>query len=112
VDIEQFFTEDADTVVIAYGSVARSAFAAVKQARDQGIKVGLLKLKIIWPFPDNAVREAIREAKQVVVPEMNIGKICREIERLDRDGKKIVSLPKLGGNLHTPDEIMDVIKKS
>lgn len=112
VDIEQFFTEDADTVVIAYGSVARSAFAAVKQARDQGIKVGLLKLKIIWPFPDNAVREAIREAKQVVVPEMNIGKICREIERLDRDGKKIVSLPKLGGNLHTPDEIMDVIKRS
>jgi 2-oxoglutarate ferredoxin oxidoreductase subunit alpha len=111
VDVESFFIEDADTVVIAYGSVARSAFAAVKQAREQGIKVGILKLKMLWPFPDDVIREAIRKAKQVIVPEMNIGKISREIERIDREGKKIVSLPKLGGNLHTPDEIMDAIRR-
>ena len=110
VDIESSFTEDAETVVIAYGSVSRSAFAAIRQARDQGIKAGILKLKILWPFPDNAVKAAIRGAKRVIVPEMNIGKMCREVQRINDGRREIISLPKLGGNLHTPDEILNVIR--
>ncbi len=109
VDVENHFTEDADTVVIAYGSVSRSAFAAVRQARDRGINAGMLKLKILWPFPDNAVKAVIRQAKRIIVPEMNIGKICREVQRIGDDHTEIVSLPKLGGDLHTPEEILNVI---
>jgi 2-oxoglutarate ferredoxin oxidoreductase subunit alpha len=67
-------------------------------------------MKILWLFPDRAVKKAIRRAKRIIVPEMNIGKICREVERLATDGQEIVSLPKLGGALHRPDEIIAAIK--
>jgi len=109
-DVENHFTEDAQIVVIAYGSVARSAYAAVRLAREQGVKAGIVKLKLLWPFPDNALKRVIRQANRILVPEMNIGKICREVQRINDDRREIVSLPKLGGNLHTPDEILDVIK--
>ena len=112
VDVENHFTEDADTVVIAYGSVSRSAVAAVRQARDRGMSAGMLKLKILWPFPDNAVKAVIRQAERIVVPEMNIGKICREVQRICDDQTEIISLPKLGGDLHTPGEILKVIRSA
>ncbi len=109
-DVETAFIEDAHTVVLSYGSVARSALSAVKMAREQGLKVGFIKLKIMWPFPDRFILDAIREAETIVVPEMNIGKIAREMERLTHDGQKIRSVAKLGGNIHTPWDILEVIK--
>ena len=110
IDVEAAYTEDAETVVIAYGSVARSAFHAVKMGRREGLKVALLKINILWPFPDEVVKKAIQHAERVVVPEMNIGKICREVERLSSDNQDVRSIPKLGGSLHTPYEILDIIK--
>jgi 2-oxoglutarate ferredoxin oxidoreductase subunit alpha len=109
VDVDEFGTADAETVVIAYGSVARPAVAALKMAREKGVKAGFLRLKILWPFPDEVVRNAIRKAKRVLVPEMNIGKISREVERVGKGEFEIVSLAKLGGNLHTPEEIFSAI---
>lgn len=111
IDIERSFTEDAEIVVIAYGSVARSAFSAVKMARKEGLKAGFIKIKILWPFPDQAITEAIHKAKKVIVPEMNIGKISREIERVGSCDQEISSLPKLGGFLHTPREILEAIQQ-
>ena len=110
-DVERFFTEDATCLVIAYGSVARPALAAVKMARQAGLKAGLLKLRVIWPFPDQVVRTAARAVEKIIVPEMNIGKMVREVERLTGADQAIASLPKLGGNLHTPDEILAAIKE-
>jgi 2-oxoglutarate ferredoxin oxidoreductase subunit alpha len=110
VDVETFFADDAHAIVVAFGSVARSALSAVKMARREGFKAGLLKIKIMWPFPDQVVRKAIQNTRRVIVPEMNIGKICREVQRLNDHGRRIVSLPKLGGTLHTPEEILDAIK--
>ncbi|MBN2568683.1 MAG: 2-oxoacid:acceptor oxidoreductase subunit alpha, partial [Deltaproteobacteria bacterium] len=109
-DVEDAFLEDADSVVVAYGSVARSALDAVKKARAQGLKVGFIRMKILWPFPERAIREAIRNARRVIVPEMNIGKICHEVERLASDGQEVISLSRLGGVLHSPDEIIKAIK--
>ena len=109
-DVEGAFIEDAESVVVAYGSVARSALDAVKKARAQGVKVGFIRMKILWPFPDRAIKEAIRNARRIIVPEMNIGKICREVERLAADDQDVISLPKMGGVLHRPDEIIEAIK--
>jgi 2-oxoglutarate ferredoxin oxidoreductase subunit alpha len=111
IDIQSAFTEDAEILVIAYGSVARSAFSAVKMARKEGLKAGYIKIKILWPFPDQAITEAIHKARKVIVPEMNIGKISREIERLGGCDQEISSLPKLGGFLHTPLEILEAINQ-
>ena len=108
-DVDAAYLDDAQTVVVSYGSVARSALSAVKMARQQGLKVGFVKLKIIWPFPDRFIRDAIATATKVVVPEMNVGKISRELERLTSDGQEISPVPKLGGNLHTPNEIFRAI---
>ncbi len=110
IDVDGAFVDDAEIMVIAYGSVARSAFSAVKMARKEGVKVGFLKLKILWPFPDRVVREIIERVEKVIIPEMNIGKISREVQRLHNCNQEIRSLPKLGGVLHTPAEIMQVIR--
>jgi len=108
--VEEAFLEDADVVVVAYGSVARSALDAVKKARAQGLNVGFIRMKILWPFPDRAIKAAIQKAERIIVPEMNIGKICREVERLATDGQQVISLSRMGGALHRPDEIIEAIK--
>ena len=107
--VEEAFLEDAESVVVAYGSVARSALDAVKKARAEGVKVGFISTKILWPFPDRAIKKAIRNAKRIIVPEMNIGKICHEVERLAADDQDVISLPKMGGVLHRPDEIIEAV---
>jgi 2-oxoglutarate ferredoxin oxidoreductase subunit alpha len=111
VDVESLYVEDAETMIIAYGSVARSALSAVKMAREKGVKAGFLKLKIVWPFPDKPISSACRGAKRLIVPEMNIGRIARELERLLTADQKITPMPKLGGDIHTPEEILAVIKE-
>jgi 2-oxoglutarate ferredoxin oxidoreductase subunit alpha len=109
VDVDTLYVEDSETIVLAYGSVARSALSAVKMARQKGLKAGFLKLKILWPFPDKTIIEAAKNCKKLIVPEMNIGKIANELERLKKDHQEIISVSKLGGNMHTPEEILNVI---
>ncbi len=98
--------EDAEICVIAYGSVARSAHRAVKDARQQGIKAGLLQLVTLFPFPRKAVDSALRQCKAVVIPEMNMGQISREIHRVNQAGTRIIKHNRIDGHLITPDEIL------
>jgi 2-oxoglutarate ferredoxin oxidoreductase subunit alpha len=105
-DIEEQFCEDAELAVISYGSVSRSASHAVKLGREKGLKTGGLRLKVMWPFPDEALRKALPKVKRIVVPEMNVGKINREVERVFRSDVQVISMPRLGGAYHTPAEIL------
>ncbi len=105
-DILTLECEDAEVLVVAYGSVVRSAKNAVRQARAQGIKAGLVQLRILWPFPDEALGRLAAGARKVVVPEMNVGKISREVQRVMGKHPVVVSLPALGGELHTPAKIL------
>jgi 2-oxoglutarate ferredoxin oxidoreductase subunit alpha len=66
---------------VAYGSVARSALWAVQEARRQGQRVGFLRLKSLWPFPDDIVARHAGGCREVAVPEMNLGQVAREVER-------------------------------
>ena len=110
VDVEECMLEDADLAVVAYGSPARPALRAVKEGRAAGIKAGLLKLRILWPFPEGVVDRLCRRVKKIIVPEMNIGKVVREVERVAAGRVEVVSLPKLGGEMHTPAEIHEALK--
>ena len=101
----EHYMEDAETVVIAYGGSARAAIAAVKQARAQGIKAGLLKLITIWPFPGNIVQKVALKADKLIVPEMNYGQLVGEVQRYV-DMKKVVSVTRVDGSLFTPEEIL------
>jgi 2-oxoglutarate ferredoxin oxidoreductase subunit alpha len=109
-DVEEFMLDDADVALVSYGSPARSALRAVKEARTRGIKAGLLKIRILWPFPDAVIEKISRQAKKIIVPEMNVGKIVREVERIAACRCEVVSLPKVGGELHTPAEILEILK--
>ena len=109
---ETAFTEDAKIVVVAYGSEARGSVEAVRMARQEGIKAGMLKLKNIWPVPEKAMRNATRVAEKVLVPEMNPGRYfhtVREVVGCDAD---VMSLPKNQGRIHSPEEILEEIRRA
>jgi len=107
-DVRTAFAQDAETLVEAYGSVSRSAFSAVREARKDHLPVGFFQPRILWPFPENALRRLSAGLTRIVVPEMNMGKICREVERIC-PGIEVVSLAKVGGELHTPQEILEAL---
>jgi 2-oxoglutarate ferredoxin oxidoreductase subunit alpha len=109
VDVEEWGLEDAEVVLVTYGSPARPALRAAKEARSRGIRAGLLKIRILWPFPEKPVDRIAAQARRVIVPEMNVGKICREVERIAAGRAEVISLPKLGGEVHTPAEILKAI---
>jgi len=109
--IESAYLEDAEVIVIAYGSVARSVKSAVQEARKQGLKVGYLRLITLWPFPDKVIKDIVtREPKAIIFPEMNMGKMVREVERAAAGKTEIISLPKPGVELHKPTEILEIIR--
>lgn len=105
-DVQQFHTEDMEIAVVAYGTVARSALSAVNQAREKGIHAGLLKINTLWPLPEKEIEAFCKNAKVVLVPEMNIGRYSREVERV-AGREKVISMPSLGGVLHSPQIILD-----
>ncbi len=98
--------EDAELLVIAYGSVARSARRAVREARKQGIKAGLLQLLSLWPFPRSIVEPYLRSVKAVLVPELNKGQMSREVKRVSKGRCRVETLRRIDGNLITPNEIL------
>lgn len=111
VRVEEVKLDDADVVVVAYGIVARSALSAVRKAREKGVKAGLLRLVTLWPFPENQVARVAKQAKKIVVPEMNCGQLVREVERAAKE-TPVMFLSKLGEEPHTPREILESIRGS
>ncbi len=109
-DVEAYELEDAEVAVVAYGSPSRPALRAVRDARAVGIRAGCLKIRVLWPFPERAVGRLCASVKKIIVPEMNVGKICREVERVAAGRAPVRSLPRMGGELHTPSEILEAIK--
>jgi 2-oxoglutarate ferredoxin oxidoreductase subunit alpha len=107
---EEIDAEDADTIVISFGCTARSARHAVNQARSEGLKCGLLRLITIWPFPETRIRQLIEQGKvrRFIVPEVNLGQLRREIERLTQ--LPVLRLNHAGGTMPTPDAILELIR--
>ena len=108
---EYFQTEDAEITLIAYGCVARSAKRAVIEAREKGLRVGLLKLITLWPFMRIAVEKVIQTSKVLIVPEMNMGQISREVKRVSRGMARVFTLNKVDGTIITPSEIFNRIRE-
>lgn len=109
--VQEIDTEDAEVCVVSFGCVARAAELAVQQARENGLKAGLLKLKTLFPFPRPAVEKMARQCKTLVVPEMNMGQISREIKRVNQNQSQITTLNRVDGKTITPAEILKLIQK-
>jgi 2-oxoglutarate ferredoxin oxidoreductase subunit alpha len=98
--------DDAEVGVVAYGSVSRSARRAVTQAREQGVKAGLLELVTLFPFPRPAVEGVLKQCRAVLVPEMNMGQISREVKRVNQGISRIEKHNRIDGQFITPGEIL------
>jgi 2-oxoglutarate ferredoxin oxidoreductase subunit alpha len=105
--VEQKFMEDAEIVVLSYGSTARSAFTAVEQARKEGIKAGYLRLITLWPFPREIL--ASLDCKEIVVAEQNLGQMEHPVREFS--SCKVTLCQKIGGEMHRPEEILSFVKK-
>ncbi len=103
--------EDADIIVCAYGVSVRIAQAAVRMARDEGIRAGLLQLVTIWPFAEERIRELSLQAKAFVVPEINYGQIVLEVERCAGGRARTILVPHMGGSVHSPQSILEAIRE-
>jgi 2-oxoglutarate/2-oxoacid ferredoxin oxidoreductase subunit alpha len=102
---KSFRLEDAEVGIIAYGSVARSAMRAVEEARQQGIRAGLLQLITLFPFPRSHVTPVLKQCRAVLVPEMNMGQISREVQRVNQNDCTVVKHNRVDGQFITPDEL-------
>lgn len=109
---DSYYEEGAEVMVIAYGSVARSALRAVKLARDKGLPAGLLKLKILWPFMRRTVMRYLASSRVVIVPEMNMGQLSREVKRVNEGACQVRTLNKVDGRMITPLEILKSIEEA
>ncbi len=107
---EFYFMEDAEIAVVSYGCPFRSAINAAKTARKEGINVGVVKMITIWPFHDSMIEKLAEKVKAIVVPEMNMSKIVREVARAAKGKAKVLGVPKLAGQMHTPEDILVAIR--
>ncbi len=112
IKLEEDQTEGAEVLVISYGITSRVSVKAVQDARRQGIKVGTLRLITVWPFPEKRVAELAKRVKAIVVPEINLGQVLKEVERDVAGRTKVIGVPHCGGWVHDPDDILKVIKEA
>ncbi len=111
VDYREDGIDGADVVVVTYGISSRTAIPAIEQARKEGLKVGHLRLVVVWPFPEQRIRELASRVKAFVVPELNFGQIALEVERCAGGKAAVECVPHAGGTVHNPKDIYHSIRK-
>lgn len=104
---DTYKTDDAELLFVACGSVARASMAVVKQLRSEGVKAGLFVPKTLWPFPEKAYKDCLKNVKNVIVPEMNLGQLVLEVERLTAGKCPVTLQAKVNGEFFSTDEIYD-----
>jgi 2-oxoglutarate ferredoxin oxidoreductase subunit alpha len=103
--VEELNLDDADIAFVTYGATARPAESAMEMARKNGIKAGLLRLKLVWPFPDKLISKLSKNVDKIIVPEMNLGQMVHPVREVACKNCEVVSAPKIGGEMHLPMEL-------
>ena len=108
-EVESHNIDDCRVGVVSFGCTSRAVYEAVEMAEALGTKTGYVRLKTVWPFPEKAVRRLAKSAERILVPEMNLGQVAREVQRVACK-TEIVKLNKIGGGeLITPEEVFNKI---
>lgn len=108
---ETKFMDDADYMIVAFGSAARIAEKAIEMARKEGIKVGLLRPITLWPFPTNEIEAAAKNVKGILVAEINAGQMVDDVKLAVSGSVPVVHYGRLGGIVPEPEEMVNVIKE-
>lgn len=107
---KSFYLEDARTILISYGSSARSARHVVEYLRQRGEQIGLLELQTLWPFPDHLIRDLCSAARFVVVVEMNMGQILRQVKTALDNPDNVFLANRIDGSLIMPGDIRNILR--
>lgn len=107
---KEYFLEDAEQILVSYGSSARSARHLVEGRRAKGDRIGLLELQTLWPFPAQLVREKTAHAKSVFVVEMNMGQICAQVKNVVANPNRVFLVNRMDGKLVTPTDIGQIMR--
>ncbi|MBO5324645.1 MAG: 3-methyl-2-oxobutanoate dehydrogenase subunit VorB [Lachnospiraceae bacterium] len=107
---EEFMTEDAEIVIVAFGASSRVARSAIKTAREEGIKVGMIRPITLWPFPEKAIEKTIPTAKKYLCVEMNMGQMVDDVRLVVNGRKPVEFFGRTGGVIPTPAEVLDQIR--
>ena len=107
---KKFYLEDAETLLISYGSSARTALEAAHYSRQRGRKVGLLELQTIWPFPSHVIRDICTSVKRVIVVEMNMGQVLQEVKASVNNPNKVFLCNRIDGSLITVEDVKQVMR--
>ena len=105
-----FYLDDAEIVLISYGSAARSALHVVKNRRKRGERLGLLELQTLWPFPREIVKEKCANANAIVVVELNMGQVLQEVKLSVENSEKVFLANRIDGVFITPTDIMAILR--
>ncbi len=107
---KEYYIDDAETLLISYGSAARSALHIMENRRQVGMKIGMLELQTLWPFPRQLVREKAEKAKYIVVVEMNMGQIENEVKASVTHSDSVYLANRVDGQMIRPTDIKDVLR--
>jgi len=112
-EVETVGLQDCKVGIVSFGCTSRAIYEAVELSRTEGINVGFVRLKTLWPFPEKHVRALAETAKTIIVPEMNLGQVFLEVKRVVGDAASVVPLNKIGGSeMITPEEILAKITEA
>lgn len=112
IQYEEYLTEDAEYIILAYGGTARTAKAAVKRLREEGYRVGLFRPITIWPFPEKRVNELAAGKKGILVAEMNLGQLVLEVQRVVNGLSPVSHIGRANGEVLTPVELVNRVKEA
>ncbi|MCK5310548.1 MAG: 2-oxoacid:acceptor oxidoreductase subunit alpha [Desulfobacteraceae bacterium] len=107
---KEFWLDDADYVLVSYGSSARSAIHLAKNRRARGHHIGVLELQTIWPFPKELVRKKCAGKKAIIVVEMNMGQVLTQVKSAVDDPGKVFLANRIDGELITPTDIKTLLR--
>jgi 2-oxoglutarate ferredoxin oxidoreductase subunit alpha len=108
---QEYDIEGADVIVISYGITSRTILPAITMAKKKGIKIGYLRLKTVWPFPEEKIRKLSEKVGGFVVPEMNLGQISLEVERCARSNALVKLVPHPGGAIHKFEDVLHAMEE-
>jgi 2-oxoglutarate ferredoxin oxidoreductase subunit alpha len=112
IQVEEENLDDAEVIVVSYGISARTSLWPIELARQEGIRVGYLRLITVWPFPEERIRRLAKGIRAFVVPEINMGQISREVERCAAGQAQVFGANRAGGDILEPKHVLDVIRKA
>jgi 2-oxoglutarate ferredoxin oxidoreductase subunit alpha len=111
IETRNYYLDDAQIAVFAYGCTARSALRAVREARERGIRAGLIQPVTMWPFPDELIHEVAAQVDAFLVPEMNMGMMVREVERAAHGQAEVFGQSLVTWEMFTPAQVLAKIEE-